>query len=409
MSNFLAVGTVSAALQRLLTPTVSGAVPGAEVWVDRSDVKRQKAGVNVYLYRSSIDAVRRNDELPARRDDGTLRVRPKLATSLHYLITFHGKDDELVPQRLMGAVLATLHTRPLISRTLIEDVNSEAADPNGMHQYLVFNDLIDADEPVRVSPDPMSLDDLSKLWSVFFQSAYQLSATYLASAVLLEETLETPLPSLPVLQPQLTVRGLLQPTILSARNLADPRAAVVSDSVLRIEGSGLRGDRTLVRIGSTELIPADADTSATALQVDMAAATALRAGLQPVLVTHEWLVGDPALPRDGEASNAVGVLVAPKITLTVAAGQIGITSDLSIGQRQQVSVSLLDRTTGAPARVIDVPERTAETTSVSVTRPSASAELLAGQYGVALTVDGARSPVNRNASGTITSPLVTLS
>ena len=59
--------------------------------------------------------------------------------------------------------------------------------------------------------------------------------------------------------------------------------------------------------------------------------------------------------------------------------------------------------------MIDVPERTEDTTSVSVTRPSASAELPAGQYGVVLSVDGAQSPVNRSAGGTITSPLVTVS
>ncbi len=409
MSNFLAVGTVSAALQRLLSPTVSSAVPGAVVWVDRSDVKRTKSGVNIYLYRSSIDAVRRNDELPARRDDGSLMVRPQLAASLHYLLTFHGKDDELVPQRLMGAVLAALHTRPVITPTLIEDVNTEAADANGMHQYLVFNDLIDAAQLVRISPDPMSLDDLSKLWSVFFQTAYQLSATYLASAVLLEETLETPQPAPPVTLPQLTVRGLLQPTILSARNLADPRAPLVSDSVLDISGSGLRGEQTVVRIGASVLTPTDADTHATSLRVPLSGATQLRAGLQPVLVAHDWLVGDPALPRGGETSNAVGVLVAPKITLAVAAGQMNITSDLSVGRRQEVSVLLLERTTGGTARAIDVPERTEDTTAISVTRPAASTELPAGQYGVSLTVDGAQSPVNRNSGGTITSPLVTVS
>lgn len=409
MSNFLAVGTVSAALQRLLTPTVSAAVPGAEVWVDRSDVKRTKSGVNIYLYRSSIDPIWRNEELPARRDDGSLRVRPKMAASLHYLLTFHGKDDELVPQRLMGAALATLHTRPIVTRALIEAVNDEAADPNGMHKYLALNDLIDADELVRVSPDPMSLDELSKLWSVFFQSPYQLSATYLASAVLLEESLETPLPAPPVTQPELSVRALLKPTILSARNLADARAPVLSDSVLDIEGSGLRGDRTRVRIGPSEVVPGDADTSATSVRVMMATATGLRAGWQPVIVAHEWLVGDPAQPRRGETSNAVGVFVAPKITLNATATQIGLTSDLSLGRRQQVSVSLLDRTTGATVRSIDVPDRDADTTSVSVPRPSSSPELPAGQYGVTLIVDGAQSPVNRNASGTITSPLVTVS
>lgn len=409
MSNFLAVATVSAALQRLLTPVVSATVAGAEVWLDRSDVKRQKSGVNVYMYRSSIDPVWRNEELPARRDDGTLRLRPRIATSLHYLLTFHGKDDEMVPQRLLGATLATLHTRPIVTRQLLDDVNNEAAQPQGMHKFLALNDLVDAEEQVRVSPDPMSLDELSKLWSVFFQSPYQLSATYRASAVLLEETRENTRPAPPVLRSQLTVRGLLKPTIISARNSADPRAPVLADSVLRIEGSGLRGDRTLVRVGPTELQPGAADVSATSVQIDLAAAGALRAGLQPVIVAHRWLVGDPSEPRGGETSNAVGVMVAPRITLNVTAARIGITSDLSIGRRQQVSLALLERTTGRPALTIDVPERESDTTSISVDRPSASAELPAGQYGVTLAVDGAQSPLTRNASGTITAPLVTVS
>lgn len=409
MSNFRAVATVSAALQRLLTPTVSAAVPGAEVWVDRSDATKQKSGVNIYMYRSSIDAVWRNEELPARRDNGTLRVRPKAAATLHYLLTFHGKDDEMIPQRLLGATLARLHARPIITQQLLLAVEAEANATPGMHKFLQQSDLKDAEEQVRISPDPMSLDELSKLWSVFFQSPYQLSATYMASTVLLEETLETPRPAPPVLKPQLTVRGLLKPTIISARNAADPRAPVLSDSVLHIEGSGLRGDQTRVRIGPTELTPVPADTSATSVRVGLATGPALRAGLQPVIVAHSWLVGDPALPRGGETSNAVGVMVAPKITLNVTAGQMGITSDLSIGPRQQVSISLIDRNTGATARVIDVPERSADTTSVSAARPAASAELPAGQYGVALNVDGAQSPVTRNSSGTITAPLVTVS
>lgn len=408
MSNVLAIATVSAALQRLLMPVASAAVPGSEVWVDRSDVKRQKSGVNIYLYRHSIDSVSRNEDLPARRANGTLAARPKLATTLHYLLTFHGKDDELVPQRLLGATAASLHSRPIVTRALIEAVTDEAALPQGMHKYLASNDLLDADELVRVSPDPMSLDELSKLWSVFFQSPYQLSATYAASAVLLEETGETPVPAPPVTRPQLIVRTLLRPTILSARNAGDPRSPLLADTVLQIEGSGLRGDETLVRVGPAEITPDPDRLTAGTLSVDVPA-VGLRAGLQPVTVAHRWLVGDPTQPRGGETSNAVGVLVAPRITLNVTAGQIGVTSDLSIGPRQQVSVGLLDPATGASMRVIDVPERTGDTTTVTVDKPGASPELPAGQYGVVLVVDGAQSPVNRNAGGTITSPLVTVS
>lgn len=408
MSNFLAIATVSAVLQRLLTPVARAAVTGAEVWVDRSDVKRQKDGINIYFYRHAIDSVSRNEDLPARRGDGTLANRPKVAASLHYLLTFHGKDDDMVPQRLLGAALAALHTRPIITAALIEAVTDEAQEPSGAHSYLAFNDLLEADELVRVSPDPMSLDELSKLWSVFFQSPYQLSATYVASAVLLEETLETPLPAPAVTRPQLTVRAMLKPTILSARNAADPRAPLVAGSVLRIEGSGLRGDQTRVRVGPAEITPDASRLTASAVEVDVTASS-LRAGLQPVTVAHRWLVGDPAQPRGGETSNAVGILVAPTIAVTVSAGQIEVTSDLSLGTRQRASVSLLDRSTGATVRVIDVPERTTDTTTMTVPRPSASPELPAGQYGVVLTVDGAPSPVTRNAGGSITAPLVAVS
>jgi hypothetical protein len=408
VSNFLAVATVSAALQRLLTPKVSAAVGGAEVWVDRSDVKRQKSGVNIYMYRTSLDSVWRNEDLPGRTSDGTLRERPKVAVSLHYLLTFHGKDDELIPQRLLGATLAALHTHPIVGRDLIDQVVTEATAQPPTHAYLALTDLGDAEELVRLSPDPMSLDELSKLWSVFFQSPYQLSATYVASAVRLEEQSGTPLAAPPVLQPQLTVRGLLKPTILSALNAADPRAPVAAGSTLQIAGSGLRGDRTLVRIGATELTPPPDDTSPTSLRVTLTGAPQLRAGLQPVVVAHQWLVGDPAQPRGGETSNPVGVLVAPQISIQVAGGNLTITSDLTIGQRQQVTISLLDRATGATLRQIDVPPLTTDTTTVTVPRPASGADLPAGQYGVALNVDGAQSPVTRNASGTITGPLVTV-
>jgi hypothetical protein len=406
VSNFLAVATVSAALQRLLTPKVSAAVGGAEVWVDRSDVKRQKSGVNIYMYRTSLDSVWRNEDLPGRTSDGTLRDRPKVAVSLHYLLTFHGKDDELVPQRLLGATLAALNTHPIVGRDLIDQVVTEATAHPPTHPYLALADLADEDELVRLSPDPMSLDELSKLWSVFFQSPYQLSATYVASAVRLEESTGTPLAAPPVLQPQLSVRGLLKPTILSALNAADPRAPVASGSTLQIAGSGLRGDRTLVRIGASELTPPPADTSPTSLRVALTGAPQLRAGLQPVVVAHQWLVGDPEQPRGGETSNPVGVMVVPQISVQVTAADLTVTSDLTIGQRQQVTVSLLDRATGATLRQIDVPPHAADTTTVTIPRPVSGADLPAGQYGVALNVDGAQSPVTRNSSGTITDPLV---
>ncbi|MET9271391.1 DUF4255 domain-containing protein [Kribbella sp. NPDC003557] len=402
MSNSLAVATVTAAVQELLTDAIEAAVHGATVWTDRSDVPRQTAGVNIYLYRTSDDAARRNDDLPTRELNGAIRNRPRLATRLHYLLTFHGKDDELVPQRLLGATLARLHSRPLITRALIDQVVAEATDPTPRNEFLAATDLAAADELVRLSPDPMDLDELTKLWSVFFQTAYQLSATYVASPVLLEETKDVALPAPPVLSEQLTVRGLLRPTIIGVRNSAGAGAPVIADSELVVEGSGLRGEQTAVRVGGAELAPTA--VSATQLTVALGSAAGLHAGLLPVVVAHRWLVGDPAEPRAGETSNVAGIVLAPRITASFGGDQLAVTSDLIIGARQSVSIRLLAPTTGRVVRTVDVPDRPGDSATVSVTLK----DLASGQYAVVLQVDGADSPLTPATGLPITAPVVTI-
>lgn len=406
MSNFLALATVSAALQLHLSDAVKAAVAGAEVWVDRSDVKRQKAGVNIYLYRTSYDPVRRNQELPARREDGSLSQKPKVAVDLHYLLTFHGKDDELVPQRLLGATLAALHTRPLITKTLLDQVVAEATDVLPSHPYLATTDLGDADEIVRVTAEPLGIEELSKMWSVFFQSPYQLSATYVASVVLLEEQAGEVLPAPPVLEPLLSVRAMLKPRILSAGNASDPRAPVVADTTLLIAGSGLRGDVTLVRIGGNEITPSPQDVTATSVRVGLGSLPAgqLRAGVQSVVVAHRWLIGSPPAAKQGELSNPVAASVSPRITAAVGAGALTVTSDLVVGNRQHAAVVLLVPATGATAQVLDVPDRPGDTLTLSVSLTGVPP----GAYGVSLDVDGAGSPMTRNGAGTITAPVVTV-
>jgi hypothetical protein len=134
---------------------------------------------------------------------------------------------------------------------------------------------------------------------VFFQSPYQLSATYVASAVRIEESTGTPVEAPPVLQPQLTVRGLLQPTIISALNASDPRAPVASTSVLQITGSGLRGDRTVVRVGPSELTPQTADIHATTVQVALTGRPSCARDSSPwSLPTSGW----SATPRASRAA-----------------------------------------------------------------------------------------------------------
>jgi hypothetical protein len=181
MSNFLAIATVTATLGRILQAAVGADVPGALVTAVRPDGPNSgvpDTGVNLFLYQVTPNAQWRNQDLPTRRADGTVAQRPQAALDLHYLLSFYGAEIELEPQRLLGSTLRTLHARPLLDRAAV--VNAIAANA-----FLAGSDLADAVESVRFTPMSLNLEELSKLWSVFFQTTYVLSVAYRASVVLL--------------------------------------------------------------------------------------------------------------------------------------------------------------------------------------------------------------------------------
>jgi len=168
MSNYLAVATVTATLQRVLQSVIGTDVLGAKATMVRPDAPGHGVpdiGVNIFLYEVAPNAVLRNMDLPTRSGNGQAVQRPAAALDLHYLMSFYGKDSELEPQRVLGSVVRQLHSRPLLTRKMIQDT---VADPG--YSYLATSNLADALEPVRFSPLSLSLEELSKLWSIFFQT-----------------------------------------------------------------------------------------------------------------------------------------------------------------------------------------------------------------------------------------------
>jgi hypothetical protein len=202
MSNFLAIATVTATVSQIVQAAVQSDVPGATVKTLRPDGLAdltQEKGVNVYLYRVGPNAAWRNTDLPTRRADGTPAQRPQSALDLHYLLSFFGDETQLEPQRLLGSAMTALHTQPTLTRERIQ----QTVD-NQVFSYLADSDLADQIELVRFTPIPLSLEELSRLWSVFYQIPYTLSVAYHASVVLIEAAV-TPQPAPPVQTPQVTV------------------------------------------------------------------------------------------------------------------------------------------------------------------------------------------------------------
>ena len=132
MSNFRAIATVTATLQRVLQDAIHSDVAGSTVSTlkptEAASAALPASRVNVYLYSATQNPHRSNLDLPTRRPDGGLAQRPQVALDLNYLLSFYGDDATLEPQRLLGSVVAFLHSQPLITRPQIEAVVQDAVE-----------------------------------------------------------------------------------------------------------------------------------------------------------------------------------------------------------------------------------------------------------------------------------------
>lgn len=244
MSDFRAIATVTKVLERTLQTAASQAVPGAQVRTARPEAPATggmpPAGIDLFLYQVTPNAAFRGDDLPTRRPDGTLLQRPRAALDLHYLLVFRGNELELEPQRLLGNSVRTLHGSAILGRPLVHAVETDAANP-----FLAGSDLADAPELVKLTPLSLSLEELSKVWSVFFQIPYNLSVAYQATVVTIEGD-ETPHPALPVLDRRLHVVPMQAAVIEEV--VASAGGPIVSGATLVLKGRNLRRPVTRVSL-----------------------------------------------------------------------------------------------------------------------------------------------------------------
>jgi len=413
MSNFLAIATASAGLRQIIDPALQVDVPGTTVTIGRppaipeSDVGGELSKVNIYLYRLTPNATWRNADLPTYSSDGSaLRQRPQTALDLHYLLSFYGDQSQLVPERLMGSVARTLHGHPVLTQTDIAD--TIAANP-----VLGGSDLADQIEQVKLTPDALSLEEMSKLWTVFQQVAYTTSVVYHGTVILIESA-ATPLRPLPVEARNLYVLPSGQPLIdrvVVQTAAGEPLDAIEPSVTLLIQGTRLRGDVTRVRIGSTVITPLVADTGNTQIKVnlDPLLPADLRAGVQPLQIIHELMLGTPAVAHTGTESNVIPLVIHPLI--------IAVSSTTVVGPRVVTVTVTTDPVVGKDQRAVlmlNVETDPASSTFVS-TRRVADTDILdfdvgdfpAGTYEVHLQIDGAMS-LSKDGGGAYVTPTVVI-
>lgn len=326
MSDALAVAAVTETLRVALQEAVLRAVPDAVVTVrhpggmdaaDEDDgrtptptrTRTRTPTLNLFLYRTAVDAAWRNTD-PLGTHPGETR-HPALPLVLHYLFTGYAPPDQdsTLPERLLGAAMAALHDRPVLSAEALK----AAAD---------FSDLHLQPEPVKVTPAVMPPDEMWRLWSALGHG-YRLSVPYEARLVLIDSSMPGRTP-LPVLRRGAAGAGPeAAPTAAEPwpvlRDVLPPVAAPGADVVL--SGSGLGGagaGAVSVRLthpllGGPLVLPARADGAA-----------AVRVTLDGKFGAGQWSVVVVLTAPDGsERTTAPRPLrIAPRITsalpLTVA-------------------------------------------------------------------------------------------
>ena len=310
MSNHLAIATVTASLAQFLQGAVEKDVPGLTVTMARPDganAPQQGVRVNIYLYQVTPNAAWRNSDLPTRSDDGRLMQKPRAALDLHYLLTFYGNEAQLEPQRLLGSAARALHSHPVLTREQIrQTINSPTLN------FLAQSNLAEDIELVKFTPTTLSLEELSKLWAVFFQTQYTLSVTYQGTVVLIEPD-DAPGSPLPVLERNVYAVPFRVPVVEKVRLDAAAGGPITAGGNIVIEGRALGGDVTQVNFGGSKLPPA-VPPSVTDTEIKLTLPADLRAGVQGLQVEQHFLMGTPPVPHTGFESNVAAFVLAPIIT-----------------------------------------------------------------------------------------------
>lgn len=331
MTTALGLASVSVVLVDLLNNGLIdhdvGAAVGSNVAVSALPPDRilptnggnEQTQLNLFLYQVTPNIGWRNVGYPSRNARGERISNPPLALNLHYLLTAYGAKD-FHAEILLGYAMQLLHETPVLARA---DIRRALAPPSSSDtttlpeslRDLATSELAEQVELIKITPEPLSTEEMSKLWTAF-QTHYRSTAAYEATVVLIESTHSTRA-ALPVLGDRIYVHPIRRPTIDAVESSAGPAELIFADSTIAIRGHDLRGDVTLVRIGAVEASPPAADVLPDTIELDLTG-LALRAGVHTVQVLHQEQMGDPARPHKGAESNNGSFVLRPALVAPIA-------------------------------------------------------------------------------------------
>lgn len=352
MSDGYAIAAVSAVLQTILNSAVKSVLPDppkvSAVPPDRIPTDQlAKTQLNLYLYHTTLNASWRNVGLPSADSNGHRLTNPPLAVDLHYLVTAYG-TQELDAETLLGFAMHAFHEQQILSPATIRQALRDSAATPEMLPLLAASGLADQVERIKLTAQPMTTEDLSRLWSAL-QTPLRPSAAYLASVVLIQR--DKPVTWAPPVRSIGTyVVPFRHPSIDAVENEKGPREPILATSKLVVLGQQLRAEDTRVRIGSVEVTPEAMAEDRLRVPLASVPADKLRAGIQVVQVVRPLLLGKPPVRHAGTESNVAALVLRPTITVTIPdppietgglfQGKLQVVFQPRVGKSQRVQLML---------------------------------------------------------------------
>ena len=342
-----------------------------------SPVAGDNKRVNLFLYKIQENAALRNQDAPDPRSASA----PPLSLDLHYLLTVLGTtpEEELSAQQLLGEAMLVFHDFGIIDPELpLVRSTGTVLDPV----------LADDGARLTISPNPLSLEDLTKIWTAL-AVPYRVSAAYVVTVVQIRSR-KVRYSAPPVRDRRLFVVPLRRPSVsdLTRKPPFDGMPPWVAEpgDALRVRGLHFRSPSTRVILGSSAALT-PAIVSDTTLEFTLPPDAT--AGVQELSVVRDGADGPPPIAKGSLRSNAVPLQVLPKLTSITPAnvapnGVLTLTLAAPVARDDDVSLLLGD--VQIPAEPHPSP-----TTSPTFALEAFASALNAGSYLVRVRVNGAES------------------
>lgn len=131
--------------------------------------------LTLFLYKVAENPYLKNEVGPVRQDPNgrLIEQEPPLVVDLYYLLTAHatGQNNPFPnAHRALSRAMRVFYDNGILSGSVIQT-----------SEFGLTPDIV-----LRVTLDPISMEDMTRIWSVFPDTPYELSVTYLVTPVPIE-------------------------------------------------------------------------------------------------------------------------------------------------------------------------------------------------------------------------------